>query len=77
MRAPPPEIEDGRPTFTASRKGALEVTVFSSIQAAAAYGFTWLDFDEETGLHIVVRDVIERDGRKMRALAFARAPERD
>lgn len=53
------------------------MTVFSSIQAAAAYGFTWLDFDRETGMHIVVRDLIERDGRRMRALAFARAPERE
>ena len=53
------------------------MTVFSSVQAAQEYGFTWMDYDAETGLHIVVRDVVERNGRKMRALAFARASDNE
>lgn len=51
------------------------MTVFSSVEAAARFGFTWMEWNEEFRLHVVVRDLMGPDGRRRRALAFAREPE--
>ena len=48
------------------------MTVFSCVEAAYVHGFAWLEYDESLGLHLVARDLV-RDGRRMRALAYARA----
>jgi hypothetical protein len=49
------------------------MTIFSSVEAALRHGFVWFEFDRRLGLHVVVRDDRRVDGRRVRALAFARA----
>ena len=49
------------------------MTIFTSLEAAAAQGFVWLEFHAAVGLHLVFRDFVRADGRRHRALAFARA----
>jgi hypothetical protein len=49
------------------------VTVFSSVQAASGEGFSWFEYRPDLDLHLVVRDFARQDGKRQRALAFARA----
>lgn len=51
------------------------MTIFSSVEAAQQHGFVWLEFHSAVGLHVVVRDFTRGDGRRHRALAFARPAE--
>jgi hypothetical protein len=48
------------------------MTVFSSVEAAARFGFRWLEYRADLNLHLVVADFVGGDGRRYRALAFAR-----
>ena len=52
------------------------MTVFSSPQAAQREGFIVVDYDSEQGLYVVVRDLVRTDGRRVRAVAFARETAR-
>ena len=53
------------------------MTIFSNLEAARRYGFVWLEFQAGIGLHLVARDYTRGDGRRCRALAFARPAEVD
>ncbi|NDD31547.1 MAG: hypothetical protein EB084_25125 [Proteobacteria bacterium] len=53
------------------------MVVFSSPQAALREGFRVVELDRTVGLYIVERDWARADGRRVRALAFARVAEGD
>lgn len=57
------------------RKVANEMTVFSSVDAARQHGFLWHEWQQDVELHVVIRDFTRPDGRRVRALAFARPDE--
>ena len=48
------------------------MTVFSTLQAALREGFVWREYQPRTGLHLVEKTILRGDGRKARAMAFAK-----
>lgn len=46
--------------------------VFSSLEEARRHGFSWYEFNRSLELHVVVRDFLRGDGRRVRALAYAK-----
>ncbi len=49
------------------------MTIFTSLDNAVRAGFHWLEFNSALDLHLVQRDFTREDGKKVRALAYARA----
>ena len=49
------------------------MTVFSSLESAIRSGFQWLEYNSELQLHVVLREWTRCDGKKVRALAYARS----
>ena len=48
------------------------MVIFSSLERAVKEGFLWLEFQPQTGMHVVVKTVTRADGRKVRMLALAK-----
>jgi hypothetical protein len=48
------------------------MVVFSSPEAAMREGFQVVEFNREVDLYVVVKDFQRPDGRRARAIAFAR-----
>lgn len=48
------------------------MTIFTSLDSAIRAGFQWLDFNSTLDLHLVQREWTREDGKKVRALAYAR-----
>lgn len=47
--------------------------IFSNLEKAKEHGFHWIEFRTDLGVHLVERVFTRDDGKKARALAFAKA----
>lgn len=45
--------------------------IFSNLDKAKEFGFIWVEFRPDLGVHVVERVMTRADGKKAKALAFA------
>ena len=46
--------------------------IFSSLDKAEEHGFSWVEYRADLGFHLVERSYERGDGKRAKALAFAR-----